>query len=132
MKTRPGHILACVACLLSFGAIADDLDTKVNFVRDTNTDRKPAMTAFPKYPSIARRDRIEGEATVCFIIDERGKIKRASVKSYTHKIFKKPALRAAKKSGFEPLGPGQMLATAKTCRIYRFRLEPILADTADK
>jgi hypothetical protein len=39
-------------------------------------------------------------------------------------------LRAIKKSTFEPLAPNQILATAKTCRTYRFRLEPILVDNA--
>ena len=101
---------------------------RVTFVRDSSNDRQPAKTAFPKYPSIARRDRIEGEATVCFNIDVRGKVKRATVKSYTHKIFKKPALRSARKSSFEPLRPDQVLARTKTCRTYRFRLDPILAE----
>lgn len=131
MKISREHIFAGCICLLALSAAADELDPRVNYLHDSNTERKPALTAFPKYPSIARRDRIEGEATVCFIIDERGKIKRASVRSYSHRIFRKPALRAAKNSGFEPLGPGQMLATAKTCRTYRFRLEPIVAETAN-
>jgi TonB family protein len=101
---------------------------RVTFLKDTSTDRQPERTAFPKYPSIARRDRIEGEATVCFDINSRGEVKRASVKTYTHKIFKKPALRAIRKSSFEALLPGQTLARTKTCRTYRFRLDPILAE----
>ena len=106
----------------------DAAELRVSFLRDLSTDRKPVSTIFPSYPSIARRDRIEGEATVCFKIDVRGKVKRASVKSYTHKIFKKPALRAIKRSSFEPLQPGQVLGRTKECRTYRFRLEPILAE----
>lgn len=47
----------------------------------------------------------------------------------THKIFRRPTLRAIKNSTFEPLGPSQVLATAKTCRTYRFRLEPLTVDT---
>ena len=105
-------------------------DIRVSFLQDSSRERKPASTIFPNYPSIARRDRIEGEATVCFKIDVRGKVKRASVKSYTHKIFKKPALRAIRSSSFESLQPGQVLAQTKTCRTYRFRLEPILAEGA--
>ena len=101
---------------------------RVSFIRDSSTDRQPALTAFPNYPSVARRDRIEGEATVCFRIDARGKVKRASVESYSHKIFRKPALRAIRKSSFEPLQPDQVLARAKSCRTYRFRLDPILAE----
>jgi TonB family protein len=108
--------------------VANAKDMRVTFVRDSSTDRQPAKTAFPKYPSIARRDRIEGEATVCFDIDVRGKVKHAKIKSYTHKIFKKPALRSARKSSFEPLRPDQVLARTKTCRTYRFRLDPILAE----
>ena len=105
----------------------DAAELRVSFLRDLSTDRKPVSTIFPSYPSIARRDRIEGEATVCFKIDVRGKVKRASVKSYSHKIFKKPALRAMKRSSFEPLQPGQVLGRSKECRTYRFSLEPILA-----
>jgi len=90
-----------------------------------STDRVPALTAFPKYPSIARRDRIQGEATVCFKIRANGKISRPVVTTYSHKIFSKPALRAIRKSSFEAIGPGQVLRTARTCRTYRFRLEPI-------
>ena len=108
--------------------VANAKDMRVTFVRDSSTDRQPARTAFPKYPSIARRDRIEGEATVCFDIDVRGKVKHATIKSYTHKIFKKPALRSARKSSFEALRPDQVLARTKTCRTYRFRLDPILAE----
>jgi len=109
---------------------AETTDARVTFVRDSFTDRQPAVTAFPGYPSIARRDRIEGEATVCFHISARGKVKRASIKSYTHRIFRKPALRSIKRSTFEPLRPNQVLSRTKTCRTYRFRLDPILAEEA--
>lgn len=101
---------------------------RVTFFRDSSTERQPALTVFPTYPSIARRDRIQGQATVCFKIDARGKVKRVSVASYSHRIFRKPALRAIKKSNFEPLRPNQVMARAKTCRTYRFRLDPILAN----
>jgi hypothetical protein len=40
----------------------------------------------------------------------------------------KLALRAIKRSMFEPLAPSQVLAKARTCRTYRFRLEPVLVD----
>ncbi|MGI9204516.1 MAG: energy transducer TonB [Woeseiaceae bacterium] len=132
-EDHPGRTLfAVVACLgLSLLATASFSQSRSSMVRhftDTNTDRVPALTAFPKYPSIARRDRIEGEATVCFKIRANGKISRAVVTDKTHRIFAKPALRAIRKSSFEPIGPGQTLATARTCRIYRFRLDPIVAD----
>lgn len=109
-------------------AFDDQQTTAVTHFMDSNTDRIPLLTAFPTYPSIARRDRIEGEATVCFMIKQDGRITNAKLQDTSHSIFRKPVLRAIKKSTFEPLSPNQVLATAKTCRIYRFRLEPILVE----
>ncbi|HEX7718466.1 MAG TPA: energy transducer TonB, partial [Woeseiaceae bacterium] len=83
-------------------APAQEEDTGQHFT-DSSSDRNPAITAFPKYPTVARRDRIEGETVVCFIIDARGKIIRPSIRSSTHKIFEKPAIRAIRSSSFEPL-----------------------------
>ena len=123
----------CTLCLVLPAALASagDTDLRVSFISDSSTDRQPTKTAFPEYPSIARRDRIEGEATVCFKIDTRGKVKRVSVANYSHRIFRRPALRAIRKSTFEPLRPDQVLADEKTCRTYRFRLEPIVAGESD-
>lgn len=131
-KTLATCALLTTALLLgSVLAFGQDAPTLVVHFRDSNTDRVPLLTAFPSYPSIARRDRIEGEATVCFMVEKDGWIKRAKVRRATHKIFKRPALRAIKKSSFEPLSANQVLATAKTCRTYRFRLEPILVENAE-
>ncbi len=137
MKTRSNHklqIFALAVAVSAGGVLAtavapasEETPAVIHFL-DSSTDRVPALTAFPRYPSIARRDRIEGEATICFKIKANGRISRASVRSSTHKIFSRPALRAIRKSTFEPLGPGQVLATAKSCRTYRFRLDPIVVD----
>ena len=129
-KNRIPLSLVAAVGMLS-GSIAHALQEDTGVVRhfiDTSTDRVPALTAFPRYPSVARRDRIEGEATVCFKIRANGRISRPVVTEYSHRIFSKPSLRAIKKSSFEPLGPGQLLKTARTCRTYRFRLDPVLAD----
>ena len=99
------------------------------YVSDSSTDRTPAKTSFPTYPRIARRDRIEGDATVCFKIATDGRIRSVRVKHYSHRIFRRPALRAIKDSSFEPLQPDEILSTSRTCRTYRFRLEPLLAET---
>ena len=128
--TRIVH--AGAMCLAAMFAQAQEETTTVTHFRDTNTDRVPLLTAFPTYPSIARRDRIEGEATVCFIINKDGRITRVKLRSTTHNIFKKPALRAIKKSTFEPLAPNQVLATARTCRTYRFSLAPVLVDNSEE
>ena len=121
---------ALTAALLLGSALAlgqEDGISVVHFL-DSNTDRVPLLTAFPSYPSIARRDRIQGEATVCFMIQQDGRIRRAKLKNYTHRIFRKPVLKAIKRSTFEPLSPNQVFATARTCRTYRFRLEPVLVE----
>lgn len=124
-------ILVSAFLLLWFAPVLqanDDIGKRETYITDFATDRRPASTAFPDYPAVARRDRIEGEATVCFRINARGKVKRASVKEYSHKIFRRPALRAVRRSTFEPLLPGELLLKAKACRTYRFRLEPIVVD----
>lgn len=118
-------ILAFVAAAPA--AMADDT-AEVKHAPDTASDRAPASTAFPSYPSIAQRERIEGEATVCFTIDERGRVVRPKVRSSTHEIFERPALRAIKRSSFEPLAEGQQPSPVKSCRTYRFRLEPLTAE----
>lgn len=128
-KSLSACCLGGVLLLAAGLAVAQIAPPSVRHFIDSNTDRVPAITAFPKYPSIARRDRIEGEATVCFKVRANGKISRPVVTEYSHKIFSKPALRAMKKSTFEPLGPGQILASARTCRTFRFRLDPILVNT---
>ena len=130
-KTHPVFTgTALTAALLLGSALAfgqQDATSVVHFL-DSNTDRVPLLTAFPSYPSIARRDRIQGEATVCFMVRQDGRITRARLKEYTHRIFRKPVLRAIKKSTFEPLSPNQIFATARTCRTFRFRLEPVLVE----
>jgi TonB family protein len=129
LNTRIWSCAALVSLLLATipVALAQEKDTVRHFT-DSSSERNPAITAFPKYPAVARRERIEGETVVCFIIDARGKIIRPSVQSSTHKIFEKPAMRAIRSSSFEPLQTGEQMATAKTCRTYRFRLDPVTAD----
>jgi TonB family protein len=120
-------LVAILALAVLGGARAGDEETDTRHLTDSSTDRVPAITAFPKYPSIARRDRIEGEAVVCFMIDVDGAIRRPSIRSSTHKIFEKPAMGAIRRSSFEPLAPGETLSKSRTCRTYRFRLDSITA-----
>jgi TonB family protein len=123
-----GAALAAALLLGSALAFGQQDATVVTHFLDSNNDRVPLLTAFPTYPSIARRDRIQGQTTVCFMIKQDGRITRVRLKDSTHRIFKKPSLKAIKRSTFEPLGPNQLLATGRTCRTFRFRLEPILVD----
>jgi TonB family protein len=132
MSGRLALALLVAALLLPEVALADDDAESVRHFTDSSSDRSPAVTAFPKYPSIAHRDRIQGEATVCFNIDASGRVVRPSIRSSSHRIFNKPVMRAIRRSSFEPLAAGQKPAVAKTCRTYRFRLDPISAQNGGK
>ncbi len=130
-RNKPAVSLFAAMALLLVPLLSPAQDVavqKLHFV-DSSTDRTPAKTAFPVYPRVARRDRIEGDATVCFKVDVNGRIRSIRVKNYSHRIFRRPALRAIKDSTFEPLQPHEVLSTARTCRTYRFRLEPIVVAT---
>jgi protein TonB len=98
-----------------------------NYFSDSEQERTPVVTAFPKYPSIARRDRMEGEATVCFTVNAKGQVIRPSIRSSSHKIFERPAMEAIRASAFGPLKPGETKSVMKTCRVFRFRLDPVVA-----
>lgn len=94
-------------------------------IADSSSARNPEITTFPYYPALARRDRIEGEATVCFKVAPNGRVLEAEVASSTHEIFEEPALEAIMASTFEPLAPGEELVPT-VCRTYRFRLDPVV------
>ena len=99
--------------------------TRITHVEDASSDRMPSVTAVPQYPKVARRDRIEGEATVCYTIDAHGRIRRPAVRRSSHKMFAKTALKAIKKSSYEPLRSNQETSVARTCRTFRFLLKPV-------
>ena len=89
MRTRRRNSAAAISLLTVLSATpapADDEEARQSHLIDTSTERMPEVTAFPKYPSIARRDRIEGEVTVCFTIDSRGRVREPSIVSSTDKI----------------------------------------------
>jgi TonB family protein len=119
-------LLAAAFLLMPAWALAEKSEPRVYHLTDSSTDRTPSMTSFPTYPRIARRDRIEGDATVCFKIGTDGTIRSIRVKSYTDRIFRRPVLRAIKNSSFEPLKPHEVYSSSRTCRTYRFRLEPVV------
>ncbi len=105
--------------------------TRITHFEDANTDRTPSVTAAPQYPKIARRDRIEGEATVCYKIDAKGRVINASVRRSSNRMFAKPSLKAIRQSSYEPLGPDQEVSIVKTCRTYRFLLAPVAIEEID-
>lgn len=110
--------LFCVLAIAWLALPAQAQDPIVSAV-----ERVPAQTVIPKYPPDARRDRIEGEVEVCFNVDRKGRPKRIAVRSSTHRIFEKPAIRAVRASRYVPLKRSEPVPTIKTCRTFTFSLE---------
>lgn len=116
-----------MACLVSSGLFADD--TKQSPGYDVDNKRVPLYTVMPDYPTIARRDRIQGEVQVCFEITRDGRTRRIAVRKSTHRLFEKPAMRAVRESTYVPLADDAVLSGIKSCRTFRFTLEPTVAET---
>lgn len=121
-------LLAGVFVIINAAAAQEVIDH--SYLSDSTSERTPLVTVFPKYPYVARRDRIEGEAVVCFAVSSKGKVVRPSVRRSSHRIFNRPAIKAIKDSSFEPLPPGEKSSVIKACRTYRFKLDPVLADNS--
>lgn len=68
----------------------------------------------PDYPFGPRKEGIEGEVMVEFIVDERGYVVNAFVVSSTNRVFEESSLRAVSKWRFEP--------GKRDGRIVRFRM----------
>ena len=125
---RPALFITVCLGLMLPGVASADNDTRVTRIthfEDASTDRAPTVTAVPQYPKLARRDRIEGEATVCYKIDKKGRIINASVRRSSHRMFAKTSLKAIRQSSYEALAPDKELSKVKTCRTYRFLLNPV-------
>lgn len=116
-----------LSLILLVPALAEE--PTVTHMKDEAGERTPLHTVVPAYPKDARRDRIEGEVQVCFNIDRDGKPYRIAVRSSTHRVFEKPAKRAVRASMYTALKPGQKDTGIKSCRTFRFSLEPVSADT---
>lgn len=119
---------ASIALLCLLAAAAQAETTVVTRFIDHGSDRVPKHTVAPEYPHVARRDRIEGQVQVCYNIDRKGRPYRVAVRSSTHRLFEKPALRAVKASTYMPLKDGEKRTGIKTCRTFRFKLDPVVAD----
>ena len=95
---------------------------------EENSDRVPRQTVVPEYPEDARRDRIEGEVQVCYHVDVKGRPYSIAVRRSTNRIFERPSKRAVKASLYVPLEPGEKTSGIKTCRTFRFQLQPLVDD----
>jgi TonB family protein len=99
--------------------------SELTHLMDDSGDRKPLQTMVPVYPQRALEDRIQGEVEVCFNIDREGRTSRIAVRHSSNRIFEKPALLAVRASSYTPLPAGKPLSGIKTCRTFRFLLDPV-------
>ncbi len=112
-----------VAALLLVSAVTV-ADEEVSEIQEFETDRVPLHTVVPGYPTAAIEQRIEGDVQVCFNVTRGGKPYRIAVRRSDNRVFEKPARDAVRASLYEPVPRGRKLSPAKTCRTFRFRLEP--------
>ena len=117
----------CVPAILLLAATAVAEEPRVTHLEDGSRERVPLNTVAPVYPAIARRDRIEGDVQVCFDVDRQDRPYRIAVRHSTNRVFEKPAIRAIRASRYQPLPKEQEVPAIKTCRTFRFRLQPVAA-----
>ncbi|MEO7415029.1 MAG: TonB family protein [Opitutaceae bacterium] len=70
----------------------------------THLDKTPhaQVQATPDYPFSAKRDGLNGNVLVEFLVDETGRVSNPTVVSSSDRIFEEPSLRAVLKWRFEP------------------------------
>ncbi|MDA0705973.1 MAG: energy transducer TonB [Proteobacteria bacterium] len=109
--------------LLAATVFAEDAEDAAQFAEQSG-DRQPQQTVVSAYPKRAFRDRIEGDVEVCFDVDRDGRTSRIGVRRSSNQIFEKPAIQAVRDSKYVALPANVALSGIKTCRTFRFRLDP--------
>ena len=83
----------------------------------------PIVMATPDYPKKAIRPAIGGMVTACFTVNKRGRVRDVVIVQSSNEVFKKPVLKAARKSSFKPAMDQKKPVETQICRTYRFSLE---------
>ena len=118
------NLLSIALLLLAFTVSAQE-ESKVTHLLDPAGERKPLQTVVPVYPERALQDRVQGDVEVCFNVDREGRTSRISVRQSSHRMFEKPSTLAVRASSYMPLEENKILSGIKTCRTFRFRLDPV-------
>jgi TonB family protein len=124
MKTKPRGMVVLMYLLVAVAGAAEDDSDVTHFTDDTGA-RRPLQTVVPVYPERAIADRIEGEVQVCFNVDREGRTSRIAVRRSSNRLFEKPAMLAIRGSSYAPLPQSENLSGIKTCRTFRFLLDPV-------
>jgi TonB family protein len=118
------NLLSTALLLLALTVSAQD-ESSVTHLLDPAGERKPLQTVVPVYPQRALQDRVQGDVEVCFNVDREGRTSGISVRNSSHRMFEKPATLAVRASSYAPLEENEILSGIKTCRTFRFRLDPV-------
>jgi periplasmic protein TonB len=97
-----------------------------NVISSTHLDNPPRtrFQATPMYPFEAKRNGMNGQVLVEFLVDERGHVLEPRVVNSTNRIFEEATLRAVAKWQFEP--------GRRDGRIVRFRMSaPVVFNLND-
>lgn len=116
--------------VLITAALADDTADVAPFT-ELGSERKSLHTVVPVYPNSALRDRIEGDVEVCFDVDRDGKTSRIAVRRSSNQVFERAAIRAVRQSTYVKVPAEVVLSGIKTCRTFRFRLDPAVVTDLD-
>jgi TonB family protein len=119
------RILLSIALLSITLSVSAQDDVGITHLLDPAGERKPLQTVVPVYPERALTDRVQGDVQVCFNIDREGRTSRISVRNSSHRMFEKPSVLAVRASSYVPLAENKIMSGIKTCRIFRFRLDPV-------
>ena len=130
MKTRFRGAVVLICWLFAAAGAAEVASDFTHFTDDTG-NRMPLQTVVPVYPERALADRIEGEVQVCFNVDREGRTSRIAVRRSSNRLFEKPAMLAIRGSTYAPLPEGEELSGIKTCRTFRFLLDPVAIEVPD-
>ena len=124
MKSRSSGFLVLTMLLTATTLRAED-DADVTHLVDDTSERMPQQTVVPIYPERALRDRIQGVVEVCFDVDREGRTSRIAVRHSSNRLFEKPSLLAVRGSSYVPVPENKVLSGIKTCRTFRFLLDPV-------
>lgn len=127
MSTSLQNLLGIALLFFALAVAAQD-DVDVTHLLDPAGERKPLQTVVPVYPQRALKDRVQGDVEVCFNVDREGRTSRISVRQSSNRMFEKPSLLAIRASSYKPVEDHEILSGIKTCRIFRFRLDPVAVE----
>ncbi|MGI9272024.1 MAG: energy transducer TonB [Woeseiaceae bacterium] len=123
MMNRLRLSLAISALLAAAAVFAQESDA--DLVPHHLDERQPLQTVVPVYPERALEQRLQGKVEVCFNVDREGRTSRIAVRTSSNRVFEKPAILAVRASSYMPLPADKKMSGIKTCRTFRFLLDPV-------